>query len=451
MVRGLPSGRAGSAEGHRGGLRRLIRCASRALCVAALAGAASAAAPPAQLPWAPGLTAAFEEAARRKVPVLVVLNMDGEGGNERMVAEVYTDAALRDAAKKVVPTVASLGTHPETDDPAAGRKVCSKFGRVACADHRATEETVRKEWLGRGPKDDVESPRHIFCAPDGRRLFERVWTVEADELVRLIDRAVAACAPETLASWDTTEARLVRTGDPLPCVRTGALRDLVALRDPAVDAKLLDLVRRTEDAGVARDALTALGADPLPHRAEGVRKLLTSPSAVVRAHAAAAVAAVPCAASHDAIAAAFAKEKQSDVKCVLLRASAVSGGDPAKTREFLLKHAKAGDAALRTHAVVALGAFASDVSVFDALHRMPGNDKLPASVRTAACWTLGLTGRSEVAVELRPLTEERDESLRRAAEAAIRRSQSAGPDPNYARWRNWLAPLDVALPDDGVR
>jgi predicted NBD/HSP70 family sugar kinase len=414
--------------------------------VLALFAAAAPAAPLEQLAWLPGLEAAQEEARGRKAPLLVVLNMDGEHGNEAMLSEVYALPAVRDAAKKCAVTIASLGKHAEVDDPKLGRKVCSKFGRVTCAEHMATEKVVREQWLKRGPKDDVDSPRHIFRAPDGRPLFERVWTIRGEALVLLIDRAVAACAPETLAAWDTTEARLARVFDPFDCVRACALRDLLAARDAAVDAKLFELVRKSENAEAAGDAVRAIAGDMTPARAEGMRKLLSAPSAVVRMNAAAAIAGLREKDGFAVLSAALAKEKAVEAKCVMLRALAVCGGDPAKARSALLHAAKSGEPPTRAHAVVALAQWAKEDEVVDALRKMPGNDKLPENLRAAAAWTLGLSGRKEIADELRAAAAERGaETLKHVAQAAAARLSSGAEDPQYANLRYWVAPIHVAL------
>lgn len=418
---------------------RRFACALACLAVSA----AARAAPPEQIAWAPGLAAAQESAKARNVPLLVVLNMDAERGNDAMVAEVYTAPAVREAAKKVSATVASIGRHPEAD--AGGRKVCSRFGHVTCDEHRATEEVVRKEWLRRGEKDDIESPRHIFRAPDGQLLFERVWTLDAVELVALIDRAAKCCTPEILAAWDTPKARLERVSDPLACLRQAALADLLGARDPKLDQQVADLAKRTERTDVASDVIQALGASGTPERAALVRGLLAAAAPEVRNEAAAAVARQKSKEAADALLAAFGKEKQEETKAVLLRAYAVAGGDAPKTRDFVLRHAKGGDEKLRVHAVLALAPWAKDDPVVDAVRRLPANEKAPDLLRAAACFLLGLSGRKECAADLKPATESRHETLKRTAFAAIQRLESGKDDPNYLWLPSWIAPLPVRL------
>lgn len=419
---------------------RVLGClATVALSVVALGGSTGE-----QVAWAPGLPAALEQAKARKVPLLVVVNMDAERGNDAMVAEVYTAAAVREACKRCVTTIASLGKHAALD--AGGRSVCSRFGSVTCAEHQATEKVVREDWLKRKPEETVDSPRHMFLTPEGRLLFERVWTLDAEELTKLIDRAVRACAPESLAAWDTTPARLARVAEPLACVRAEALRALLAMKDAAVDAQLLDLVRKSDKEDLVRDVLSGMSAELSIARGDGIRKLLAAPSAAARAGAVAAIARLKAADAFDTFCGALAKEKNLEVKCVLVRALAVCGGEPAKARDTLLKHAKSGDPVVRVHAVVALAPWAAEGVVFEALRKMPGNDKLPEHLRAAACWMLGLSGRAEAGAELEAAAESRAEVLKHAATRARARLQpGAPPDPNYLHLRGWIAPLSVYL------
>jgi hypothetical protein len=428
---------------------RVWRCTAGV--VLAATAVAVRAAPPEQLPWVGGLAAAFDEAKRRKAIVMVVLNMDGERGNDRMLAEVYTAAAVREAAKKVVPTPASLSKHAEVDDAKGACRVCSRFGRIPCADHCATEEVVRRDWLKRGPKDDVESPRHMFLTPEGKLLFERVWTIEPDELVQLIDRA-ARCDEKALATWDTTEARLARVADPVRCVRRFAVRDLLAARDATMDEKLAEAVRKSDKDDVVRDVLSMMGADANLARIDLIRKLLAAPSdAARREAAAAAVAAQKGRETFDALVAAIAREKHVETKCVLVRALAVAGGDPAATRDHLLHAVKSGEPAVRPHAAVALAPWARDDAVVDALRKVPANDKLTENLRAAAAWTLGLSGRKELLPELRAIAEERMKLLDRVVKAAAARLASDVEDPRFLELRAWIAPLSVQLPPDGAK
>lgn len=411
---------------------------------AAIPAALAADAPPAPvLPWAHGIAAGQAEAKARNVPLLVILVLEGEPGNEAMLAEVHTLPAVREAMKKCVVTIASIKRHAGVAD-AAGRSICSRFGGVTCDEHCGAEETVRRDWLKKGPKDDIFCPRHIFRGPDGRLLFERVQTLDAVELVKLIERAVAYSTPESLASWDTVPARLKRATDVARCVRLAALADLLAPKDVALDAQVFDLIRKCEIGEIAEDLIWGVASEMTPTRADGLRKLLTAPSPKARMHAAAAVLRDKGTATWDALAAAAAKEKRGDVLGVLLRALPLAGGDAAKTRDLLLKFAKSGEAEGRAHAITALAQWATEDVVVDAVRKLPANEKAPEAVRMAASWLVGLSGRKELAADLKPVEEERSENLKRVAAAAARRL-GGEEDAGYHQMTWWFAPLAVGL------
>jgi hypothetical protein len=303
---------------------------------------------------------------------------------------------------------------------------------------------VRRDWLKMGPKDDVFCPRHIFRAPDGRLLFERVTVVDAEELVRLVERAVAYSTPEALAIYDTVPGRLKRASDLIPCIRQAALAELLAPKDPAVDAQVFDLVRKTEIDAIADDALRALGASMTPTRAEQMRKLLAAPGHRTRMHATAALCREKGKESFDAIAAALAKEKRPDVAAVMVRALPLCGGDAAKARDLVLKHAKSGEDEVRVSAIAALAPWASEDAVVDAVRKLPNNEKAPEKLRIAALWLLGNSGRKEIADEWKPIAESKSDTLKRMAQAAAAKLGGAPPD-RYDQWIWWFAPLPVAL------
>ncbi len=401
-------------------------------------------APPAPiLPWAHGIEAAQAEAKARNVPFLAILVLEGEPGNEAMLAEVHTLPAVREAMKKCVVTIASIKRHAGVAD-AAGRSICSRFGGVTCDEHCGAEETIRRDWLKKGPKDDIFCPRHIFRGPDGRLLFERVQTLDAVELVKLIERAVAYSTPESLASWDTVPARLKRASDLARCVRLAALTDLLAPKDAAIDAQVFDVIRKCEIGEVVEDLIGGVARDMTPSRADGLRKLLAAPSQKTRMHAAAALLRDRCQATWDALAAAAAKEKRAEVLGVFVRALPLAGGDAAKTRDLLLKFAKSGDAEARAHAITALAPWAAEDVVVEAVRKLPVNEKVPDVVRMAAAWLVGLSGRKELAAELKPLEEERSENLKRIGAAAARRL-GGEEDAGYHQMTWWFAPLAVGL------
>jgi hypothetical protein len=421
-----------------------------AACALAAPGPARAAAPAgggAKVRWATSVTTALAEAKTKGVPVLVAINMDDERGNDHMVEKVYTDAAFVAAAARCVCTIGSLGSHDQVTDATTGRKVCARFGSLSCADHQGVERVVRSEWLKRKPHEDVTSPQHFFLAPDGRRLFSRTWQVEAKELVALLARAKELSTPESLASWDTLEGRLARAGDPFRPVREGALRDLAAAKDAAVDGKLAALAKGSPDGEIACDVLAAFALSMTPERTALASSLLGAKSPEVRMSAAVALEASKDPSAGPALAGALAKEKDDGARGVLYRAlSGCSPADPA-TRAAVLAGLKEKDAVL-PHVLVALAPWAKDEEVVAALQPVAfGKD--PWTVRAAACWTLGMSGRFELAPKLRQVKDSgRWSRLASVAQMAARRLDGDFEEFEYRRALRSFARSPVRHPGD---
>ncbi|HEU4395212.1 MAG TPA: HEAT repeat domain-containing protein [Planctomycetota bacterium] len=365
--------------------------------------------PPASTPkWAPSIEAGLAEAKSKGIPLLVALNMDNERGNEHMLGKVYTDPAFLAAAGKCVCTIASLGSHDSVKD-ASGRAVCARFGSLTCAEHKAVEKVIREQWLKRGPKDDVISPQHFFLAPDGRRLFQRTWQVEAKELAALLDRARELCAPEALSVRDTAEDRLKRVSDPLAPVREEAIAALAGLNDPAVDGKLGDLAKAAADEGVAVSVLDGFALAMNPARVAAAAGLLGAKSPEVRMHAAVALEASKDPAALKALTGALGREKDAGVKGVLYRSIAGCAPEDPAARSSVLGGLKERAPGVLPQAIVALAPWAKDPQVIAPLKALAFS-KEDWRVRAAACWTLGLSGQKDLAPKLREIKEEGKES-----------------------------------------
>lgn len=427
-----------------------MQFATRVLLAAAVAGAGgpAAAAPAApKIHWATSVQAGLEEAKGKGLPLLVALNMDNERGNEAMVEKVYTDPAFVAAAAKCVCTIGSMGSHDQVPDAARGRRVCAKFGSLSCAEHQAVERVIRTDWLKVKVDVDVNSPQHFFLAPDGRRLFQRTWTLDAKELAALMARARELCAPESLAAWDTKEGRLARAADPLRPVREGALRDLAAMKDPEVDAKLTALAKGSADEEVACDVLDAFAGAMTPDRAALAASLLGAKSPAVRMHAAVAVEASKDPGAAKTLGAALAKERVDEVRGVLYRAVAGSAPGDAAARGILLGGLKEKDEVL-PHVLVALGPWAKDLEVVAPLKAL-AHGKDPWRVRAAACWTLGMSGKVDLAPGLREIKDEEKRSgLSYVAKMAARRLDGDFDETEYRRSLRRFAPTPVRHPGD---
>lgn len=381
--------------------------------------------------WAASLEAGLADAKAKGQALMVALNMDKERGNQQMVDEVYTSAEFHEAAKHCVVAVASLFQHPTKRD--AKGQVCARFGSVTCAQHQAIEKVVRHDWLGRGPKDDIESPRHIFVSPSGKILFQRVWTVDAPTLAALMKRASELCTPERLAKWDTLDGRIERASDPIAAVREAALAELVAANDPATDERLMKLAKAaTTDPGVAGAVYAAFVGAATPERRKIGLSGLGDKQPDARVQVAHAMEKLPPEESLPPLLAQAAREKDDRARGEMYRALGVLGVRPAKdphVEKLLLKAISSSADGARAHAAVAIAPWASEAAVKTELKKIiiQGDSQ---NLRASAIWALGYSEDKTLAGDFGKLREGltmRDWKVKNALEAA--QQKLAGGDP----------------------
>ena len=115
------------------------------------------------LPWFMGtMNEAMELAAKRNVPILAAFIQDNEEANDRVVEGLYNDAEFRLLLDRVVPVLASPGTH-KPKKGTGDTQVCSKFGHAPCAHHRKMEMDAR----GYCWANAVKTPSHVLLDPEG--------------------------------------------------------------------------------------------------------------------------------------------------------------------------------------------------------------------------------------------------------------------------------------------
>ena len=382
--------------------------------------------------WAASLEAGLAGAKAKGQALMVALNMDRERGNQQMVDEVYTSAEFHEAAKLSVIAVASLFQHPSKRD-AGGAMVCARFGSVTCAQHRAIEKIVRQDWLGRGPKDEIESPRHIFVSPAGKILFQRVWTMDAPALAALMKRASELCTPDRLAKWDTIDGRFERAADPIATVREIALTELVAANDPAIDERLVKLAKTTTTAPAVAGAIYAafVGA-ATPERRKFGQAGLGDRLPEVRLSVAHALEKLEPEEVVPALLAQAAREKDDRARGEMYRAIGTLGVRPKKdprVEKLLLKAISTSGDGARGHAAVAIAPWAAETAVKTELRKIviQGDSQ---DTRSAAIWALGYCEDKSLVEEFGKLHDGltlRDWKVRMALESA--QAKLSGRDP----------------------
>ena len=408
-------------------MRRLLT--PTLLAAALLAGGPAVAQQAGEQPaWAVSIEAGLADAKAKGQALMVALNMDKERGNQQMVDEVYTSPEFHEAAKHCVVAVASLFQHPKRG------AVCARFGTVTCAQHQAIEKIVRHDWLGRGPKDDVESPRHTFVSPEGKILFQRIWTVDAPTLAALMKRASELCTPDRLAKWDTLDGRIERAADPIAAVREAALAELTAANDPAIDERLMKLAKAPGTVpGVAGAVYAAFVGAATPERRKLGEAGLGDKRPDVRVQVAHALEKVAAEESVPLLLAQASREKDDRARGEMYCALGVLGGLPKKdprVEKLLLKAVSTSGDGARMHAAVAIAPWAAEAAVKTELRKIvvQGDSQ---NLRSSAIWALGYSEDKALAGEFAKLREGltmRDWKVRMALESAQQKLNGQSPD-----------------------
>lgn len=133
-------------------------------------GSAPAASAPARIEWQRSLADALAVQEATGLPLLVVVNMDGEVFNERFAKSTYKDPAFIASTKGWICVVASPDRHTDKDYDADGNRVeCPRFGGCTCSEHINIEPELFRRYFN-GTRN---APRHVGVTPQGAITFDR--------------------------------------------------------------------------------------------------------------------------------------------------------------------------------------------------------------------------------------------------------------------------------------
>lgn len=237
-----------------------------ALLAPAAQAPAPAAAPqdPPRIEWQRTLADALAAQAASGLPLLVVVNMDGEVFNERFAKSTYKDPAFIASTKGWICVVASPDRHTDQDYDADGNRVeCPRFGGCTCSEHIDIEpELFRRYFDGKR-----NAPRHVGIGKDGAILFDRYLDQSMQTAIDAIARNGGDASRQPGPSTDPAvlfgrrDALARRTLETM--WKRGDAAARAKLMEAAADASTepYDLLRaglRDEDAQVAAKAALAL-------------------------------------------------------------------------------------------------------------------------------------------------------------------------------------------------
>jgi hypothetical protein len=217
----------------------------------------------ARMPWQRTLADALATQEATGLPLLVVVNMDGEVFNDRFATTTYQDPAFVASASGFVCVVASPDRHTERDYDAAGNRVeCPRFPGCTCSEHIQIEPELFRRWFD-GTRN---APRHVGVSPQGKVLFDRFLDGSMQTAIDAIGKHrgrpkdtplptdPAALLKRRDAAARTAIENAFRAGD------AATRRQLLAAAGKA-DNEPFDLLRlglRDEDVGVFTEAARAL-------------------------------------------------------------------------------------------------------------------------------------------------------------------------------------------------
>jgi hypothetical protein len=357
-----------------------------------------------QVEWVASFPEALRLSRESKKPILVAFNMDQEIANDQMVKDVYRDRKFVEKSRKFVCVIASIGKHDEVATDAGGSE-CSRFGKVACAEHRDCEIRAREALLG---GVDVIAPQHLVTLGDGRILARRAWQMSLEEMNAWLDRALrVANGPAELSPADAKaeRARIAAIFEVCERARTWKkaenVQQVFDLDDEVARESLASYVMKGKDDDTRVAIIEKLGVSGEYTSLEVLRK------ASHDGHAYVALAAI------EAMGKTRLPDVKEDLKKALtsftagndygrvLRAYAACAGDDKSVRELVLKKAKGSDQNVRVHAIVALARMGDSPEIDDFLKKALSDNITNA--RACAAWAVGIGHHQECRKELERL------------------------------------------------
>ena len=229
-------------------------------------GSAPAAAAPtaARIEWQRSLADALAVQEATGLPLLVVVNMDGEVFNERFAKSTYKDPAFVASTRGYVCVVASPDRHTDKDYDADGNRIeCPRFGGCTCSEHIQIEPELFRRYFN-GTRN---APRHVGVTKQGAIVFDRFLDTSMQTAIDAIAKNAGDASKQPGASTDPAvlfgrrDALARRTLEAM--WKRGDAAARARLMEAAADAtnEPYDLLRaglRDEDAGVAAKAALAL-------------------------------------------------------------------------------------------------------------------------------------------------------------------------------------------------
>ena len=146
--------------------------------------------------WQRSLADALAVQQATGLPLLVVVNMNGETFNERFAGTTYHDPAFIESTRGYVCVVASPDRHTDKDYDAKGNRIeCPRFGGCTCSEHINIEPELFKRWFN----NQRNAPRHVGVSTANKVLFDRFLDPSMQTAINAIAKHRGTPTPDALA------------------------------------------------------------------------------------------------------------------------------------------------------------------------------------------------------------------------------------------------------------
>lgn len=347
--------------------------------------------PRGKIHWKGSVAGAFAEAKKRNVPVFIVLNMDNEKANNRILKTHYQDEEVVELSRKMVCVIGSIFDHRGFRRGGGGKpNYCPRFGSVYCAEHRDIEVKVRERYL-RTPT--AIAPQHMFCSPEGELLSRREYMLPRLDLVRMMEGALGAVERKSRLDGIDTAEEFFGLYEKAADVeeRRGVVGDVLYFGDVELGIEFFGLIAKGEAGGAAglEEALESVRHSRHPDGSLYCEGFLEHTSEKVRELAARALAATADGRVLDRIRDRTRKERSTLVKGLLIQALGAAAAEDGRVADLLIRYSKSGPKSQKINAVLALRHFPENKKVAEAVLKAFRSGR-GDEVKSAAALVLGV-------------------------------------------------------------
>jgi len=385
----------------------------------------------ARLDWQHDWKSACERATEQKKPILVFLLSDVEPICQKTVDGIVADAEGMRRLASFVLLVASPSQHELVEKEIDGKRVksCARYPGILCSEHIALEVALRDKFLDPATGGEVV-PQFAAFDGNGALLIKHAYAMKRDGFLEFLNAALAAGGGTAAPAEATRSPAVLKiieavVGAKSDAERERAARDLFADSSPEREAALQEILARLKTPADQGVVIRAAGAPEAKAWAPAIALLLADKSSFVRDCAVVTLEEQRNPAVAGDLLAAWAAEKDEDVKRDLLRALGPCGAGKPEAKKLLCEELASSKKPYRIAAAVGLGALLSGNSDVAATLQSRWPKERDHDVKIAIVWGVGEAGDAAQADLIDKLMKgQKDEELATVASVAKERLRS---------------------------